>query len=230
MKLIASVCRRQAALTRAAVLSQWHAHAGAAKMRLKLQDCGDRCAESELMVAFLKEQLTDSGVPALTALPESSLVLQQVDKAVAVLDGLLTQIPTGIVGEFEVDAAVALQGASASACKGDAAALLMKLEMLWAEVRELVATSSAAAGDAPAPGPGGGGAGVLHGSTKGISHELVIARLRGKIDQLTKTVEEREAAVAALQSKLERRGGEEREEERAAKMQVARHTRVCVYV
>ena len=43
------------------------------------------------MVAFLKEQLTDSGVPALTALPESSLVLQQVHKAVAVLDGLLDE-------------------------------------------------------------------------------------------------------------------------------------------
>ena len=83
--------------------------------------------------------------------------------------------------------------------------LLSKLEMLWAEVRELVATSSAArlsSGDAAPPAAGPQGTPV-YSSTKGISNELVIARLRGKVDHLTKTLEAKEQALTQLQHQLQ---------------------------
>ena len=115
------------------------------------------------MVAFLKEQLTATGlVPR--ALPESARE-QEALKANAVLDWLLAQIPSGVVGEYDLDAALARAPVPAQHTQTHtqhmAAApseISSKLEMLWAEVRELVATSSAGAlsngeGAPPAPGP-----------------------------------------------------------------------------
>eukprot|EP00802_Teleaulax_amphioxeia_P006328 Tamp_06332.p1 GENE.Tamp_06332~~Tamp_06332.p1 ORF type:complete len:524 (-),score=158.95 Tamp_06332:174-1745(-) len=77
--------------------------------------------------------------------------------------------------------------------------------MLWAEVRELVATSSAArlsSGDAAPPAAGPQGT-PIHSSTKGISNELVIARLRGKVDHLTTTLESSQQALTQAQSQLQ---------------------------
>jgi hypothetical protein len=56
------------------------------------------------VVAFLKEQLTATGlVPH--ALPEGARE-QEALKANALLDSLLTQIPSGAVGEYDLDAAL----------------------------------------------------------------------------------------------------------------------------
>jgi len=126
------------------------------KLKAKLKDSEDRCAGSELMVAFLKEQLTATGlVPR--ALPESARE-QEVLKANAVLDSLLAQIPSGVVGEFDLDAAMARAPAPAQHMAAAPSEISSKLGMLWAEVRELVATSSAgrllnSEGAPPAPGP-----------------------------------------------------------------------------
>ena len=135
VKLIASVCRKHAALTRAAVLSQWHEQTSLGKFKAKLKDSEDRCAGSELMVAFLKEQLTATGlVPR--APPEGA---QEHDalKAKAVLDCLLAQIPSGVVGEYDLDAALARAPPTAHFNAGSPGEMTSKLEMLWAEVREL---------------------------------------------------------------------------------------------
>jgi hypothetical protein len=111
------------------------------KLKAKLKDSEDRCAGSELMVAFLKEQLTATGlVPR--ALPESARE-QEVLKANAVLD---------------LDAAMARAPAPAQHMAAAPSEISSKLGMLWAEVRELVATSSAgrllnSEGAPPAPGP-----------------------------------------------------------------------------
>ena len=156
------------------------------------------------VVAFLKEQLTATGlVPQ--ALPEGARE-QEALKANALLDSLLAQIPSGAVGEYDLDTALSharvgpQQGAHASTSN-----LLSKLEMLWAEVRELVATSSAArlsSGDAAPPAAGPQGT-PIHSSTKGISNELVIARLRGKVDHLTTTLESSQQALTQAQSQLQ---------------------------
>lgn len=84
--------------------------------------------------------------------------------------------------------------------------------MMWAEVRELVATSSAArksSGEAAPPAAGPQGlhssqqSSSVHSSTKGISNELVIARLRGKVDHLTNALEVREHEKTQLQLQLQ---------------------------
>jgi len=151
VKLIASVCRRHAALTRAAVMGQWHEQTTAGKLKTKLKESEDRCAGSELMVAFLKEQLATTGlVPQ--ALPQNAHE-HDAGKANAALDWLLSQIPSGVVGEYDIDSALAH---ARSAPQPGASELLAKIEMVWAEVRELVATSSAARQSTDAAPPASG--------------------------------------------------------------------------
>jgi hypothetical protein len=157
------------------------------------------------MVAFLKEQLTATGLEP-RPLPDGSLLHQQALYASAVLDWLLIQIPSGVIGKYDVDAALAkARATNASGSSGpDGSEMLSKLEMLWAEVRELVASShkgSEVAGLGSGAGEGGGGGGG-HGG-KGISNELVIARLRGKVDHLSKMLDAKDKDVTQLQAALQ---------------------------
>jgi len=103
------------------------------------------------MVAFLKEQLATTGlVPQ--ALPQNAHE-HDAGKANAALDWLLSQIPSGVVGEYDIDSALAH---ARSAPQPGASELLAKIEMVWAEVRELVATSSAARQSTDAAPPASG--------------------------------------------------------------------------
>jgi hypothetical protein len=61
VKLITSVVRRYNMLTKVACLHHWHQRVQYSKARAKLIESEGRCASSEKMVIFLKEQLSATG-------------------------------------------------------------------------------------------------------------------------------------------------------------------------
>eukprot|EP00960_Hanusia_phi_P031865 749514-Hanusia_phi.AAC.2 len=207
VKLITEILRKRAALTKASVLNFWHEIAIAGRIKAKLKDAEDRysrqvrgervlrhvvrCASSELMVAFLKEQLNSTGMAPRSMPKPNSASEEELVKANVVLESLLSQIPTGSVSEY--DASIADAAASSSQVRGS---LTSQLEMMWAEVRELVAKSANQQG-------------LSRASSSGISNELVIARLRGKLDHMSKMLEAKDSELEECRAQLQLKVGGE---------------------
>lgn len=53
--------RRNASLSSLAAIAHWHEHASVGKMRGKLAETDSQRASAELMVAFLKDQISETG-------------------------------------------------------------------------------------------------------------------------------------------------------------------------
>ncbi|EKX47618.1 hypothetical protein GUITHDRAFT_162660 [Guillardia theta CCMP2712] len=184
VKLLAEIMRKRSAITKSSVLNFWH----------EIAMVG-RCASSELMVAFLKEQLNSTGQTPRSMPKPNNAHEEELMRAQLVLESLLSQlapcpqIPTGNVSEYDGNMANA-EASPAQVRKS----LTSQLEMVWAEVRELVAKSANQQGISRASS-----------SSSGISHELVIARLRGKLDHLSKMLEAKDSELEDYKAQLEQK-------------------------
>jgi hypothetical protein len=142
-------------------------------VKAKLAEADGHRASAEQMVGFLKDQISEAGKAAGGAGAAGSAGAAGADEEAwerlnGVLEAMLIQIPTGSVGDWDAEDAVAKATGRNEGARG----AMTKVEMVWAEVRELV--SSWTGPEAPS-GPG----------EQGISSQLAIARLRGKVDHLT---------------------------------------------
>lgn len=159
-----------------------------------MSEAEGRTAASDRMVEFLKEQLSRTGDASRETAnsPEAEEANEELERVNLLLVGLLAQIPSGVVVEFEEEKILSMVRETYGSPEGGAAS---KMGMLWSEVRELVSRTTGR------DQPGGGAAEVA-----GISNELAIARLRGKVDHITGILKSRDAQIVTLTEQLEASG------------------------